>query len=136
MEAREESVHPQKQWTTKAIGSTGMEGQVTPRSDAHGVVGLLRATVLRSIARIPNRARLPYGVTEHHVLMAWNQVVHRGRHQRMLRPNQSWETSRNRGAEDQRPTATEAVAGDARSGLHGGLEILPELLRNTTGWHP
>lgn len=47
--------------------------------------GVLRAAVLRCLPRVPARTRLPHRLAEHQPRLAGHDMVHRGRHHRLLR---------------------------------------------------
>src|ERR1700730_10900636 len=60
------------------------------RSDAPDIGGVLRTTVLRSLTRFPPTTRLPYRPNDDSPPLEGNSLVHRRRHQGVLRQHRPY----------------------------------------------
>ncbi len=78
-------LHSQEEREGAPVGIAALDGQACRRGDAPAVGGVLRAAVLRPLSWFPSRARLPRraGRGGHH--LDRDDLVHRGRHIRLLR---------------------------------------------------
>ena len=76
---------PKKNGKTAAAGPAVLVGQARRRGGAPAVGGVLRADVLRPLARVPSRPGLPHRAAGGGQHLDRDDLVHRGRHRRLLR---------------------------------------------------
>ena len=79
---------PKKNGKTAPAGAADLVGQAGRRGGAPAAGGVLRAAVLRPVPRVPSRPGLPHRVARGGQHLDRDDLVHRGRHRRLLR--QSW----------------------------------------------
>src|SRR5262245_40298180 len=89
-------VYPQKDGEDATARDTDLVGQTAARSAALLAGRLLRAAVQPAFSRLSARPRLSHCPRGDHQALERGQVVHRGRHQAVLRPANMMPPSRTR----------------------------------------
>ena len=84
-------LHPEEEREDAPAGPADLVGQAGRRSGAPAVGGVLRAEVLRPLPRVPSRPGLPHRAAGGGQHLDRDDLVHRGRHRRLLRQSSTIE---------------------------------------------